>query len=47
MKKFFERVRTQGEAPQIASFSNMMTFYSLLFFLMAIPFVLIVARWSG
>jgi hypothetical protein len=43
MKKFFERVKTQGEAPQIASFSNMMTFYSLLFFLMAIPFVLIVA----
>lgn len=42
MKKFFERVKTQGEAPQIASFSNMMTFYSLLFFLMAIPFVLIV-----
>jgi hypothetical protein len=43
MKRFFERVKTQGEAPQIASFSNMMTFYSLLFFLMAIPFVLIVA----
>jgi hypothetical protein len=43
MKKFFERVKTQGEAPQIASFSNMMTFYSLLFILLAIPFVLIVA----
>ena len=43
MKKFFERVRTQGEAPQIASFANMMTFYSLLFFLLAIPFVLIVS----
>jgi hypothetical protein len=43
MKKFFERVKTQGEAPQIASFSNMMTFYSLLFFLLAIPFVLIVS----
>jgi hypothetical protein len=43
MKKFFERVRTQGEAPQIASFSNMMTFYSLLFFLLTIPFVLIVS----
>jgi hypothetical protein len=43
MKRFFERVKTQGEAPQIASFSNMMTFYSLLFFLLAIPFVLIVA----
>jgi len=43
MKKFFERVSTKGEAPQIASFSNMMTFYSLLFVLLAIPFVLIVA----
>jgi hypothetical protein len=43
MKRFFERVKTQGEAPQIASFSNMMTFYSLLFFLVSIPFVLIVA----
>jgi len=43
MKKFFERVRTQGETPQIASFSNMMTFYSLLFFLISIPFVLIVS----
>jgi hypothetical protein len=43
MKKFFERVKTQGEAPQIASFANMMTFYSLLFFLLAIPFVLIVS----
>lgn len=43
MKRFFERVSTKGEAPQIASFANMMTFYSLLFFLMVIPFVLIVA----
>lgn len=43
MKKFFERVSTKGEAPQIASFSNMMTFYSLLFFLISIPFILIVA----
>ncbi|AEB08028.1 SHOCT domain-containing protein [Desulfobacca acetoxidans] len=42
MKRFFERVKTQGEAPPIASFGNMMTFYSLLFFLLAIPFVLIV-----
>jgi hypothetical protein len=43
MKRFFERVKTQGEAPQIASFSNMMTFYSLLSILLAIPFVLIVS----
>ena len=43
MKRFFERVSTKGETPQIASFSNMMTFYSLLFFLLTIPFVLIVA----
>ncbi|MBM4289314.1 MAG: hypothetical protein FJ135_14435 [Deltaproteobacteria bacterium] len=43
MKKFFERVSTKGEAPQIATFSNMMTFYSLLFFLLTIPFILIVA----
>ncbi len=43
MKKYFERVKTKGEAPQIASFSNMMTFYSLLFVLIAIPFLLIVS----
>jgi len=43
MKKFFERVSTKGEAPQIASFANMMTFYSLLFVLLAIPFILIVS----
>lgn len=42
MRKFFERVKTQGEAPQIASFSNLVTFYSLLFFLLTIPFILIV-----
>lgn len=42
MKKFFERVSTKGEAPQIASFANLLTFYSLLFFLLMIPFILIV-----
>lgn len=43
MRKYFEKVSTKGEAPQIASFGNMMTFYSLLFFLIAIPFILIIA----
>lgn len=43
MGRFFSRVSTKGEAPQIASFSNLMSFYSLLLFLIAIPFVLIVA----
>ncbi|MFP3867543.1 MAG: hypothetical protein ACLFUU_05165 [Desulfobacteraceae bacterium] len=43
MGKFFSRVSTKGEAPQIGSFSNMMNFYSLLLFLIAIPFILIVA----
>jgi|GEM_PF-437392 len=43
MNKFFQRIKTKGEAPQITSFGNLMTFYSLLFFLLAIPFVLIIA----
>jgi len=43
MGKFFSKVSTKGEAPKIGSFSNMMNFYSLLLFLIAIPFVLIVA----
>lgn len=43
MRKYFEKVSTKGAAPQIASFGNMMTFYSLLFFLIAIPFILIIA----
>lgn len=43
MGKFFSRVKTKGEAPQIGSFSNMMNFYSLLLFLIAIPFILIIA----
>ncbi len=43
MKRYFQRVKTQGEAPQISSFGNLMTFYSLLFFLLTIPFLLIIA----
>jgi hypothetical protein len=44
MKKFFSRVKTKEEPdPTDASWGNIASFYSLLIFLIAIPFVLIVA----
>ena len=44
MKKFFTRVKTKEESdPTNASWGNVASFYSLLLFLIAIPFVLIVA----
>jgi hypothetical protein len=44
MKKFFTRVKTKAEPdPTNASWGNVASFYSLLLFLIAIPFVLIVA----
>ena len=44
MKKFFTRVKTKEEPdPTNANWGNVVSFYSLLIFLIAIPFVLIVA----
>ena len=43
MKKFFTRFKTREPDPTNASWGNVASFYSLLIFLIAIPFVLIVA----
>ena len=43
MKKFFTRFKTKEPDPTNASWGNIAGFYSLLLFLTAIPFVLIVA----
>ncbi|MGQ9687197.1 MAG: gas vesicle protein GvpG [Desulfobaccales bacterium] len=43
MKKFFTRFKTKEPDPTNASWGNIAGFYSLLTFLIAIPFVLIVA----
>ncbi len=44
MRKFFTRVKTKEEPdPTNASWGNVASFYSLLLFLIAIPFVLIIA----
>ncbi|MEW6386528.1 MAG: SHOCT domain-containing protein [Thermodesulfobacteriota bacterium] len=43
MGRFFSRFKTQGSDPTNASWVNITSFYSLLIFLMVIPFVLIVA----
>ena len=43
MKKFFTRFKTKEPDPTNASWGNVASFYSLLLFLIAIPFVLIVA----
>lgn len=43
MGKFFSFFKTQSPDPQVSSWGNLATFYSLLTFLIAIPFVLIVA----
>jgi hypothetical protein len=43
MKKFFTRFKTREPDPTNASWGNVASFYSLLLFLIAIPFVLIVA----
>ncbi len=42
MKKFFARFKTREPDPTNASWGNVTSFYSLLIFLIAIPFVLIV-----
>jgi hypothetical protein len=43
MRKFFSRFQTEKPDPSISSWGNLATFYSLLIFLIVIPFVLIVA----
>jgi len=43
MKKYFTRFKTMEPDPTNASWGNVASFYSLLIFLIAIPFVLIVA----
>jgi hypothetical protein len=43
MKNFFSRFKTREPDPTNASWGNVASFYSLLLFLIAIPFVLIVA----
>jgi uncharacterized membrane protein len=43
MKKYFSRFKTMEPDPTNASWGNVASFYSLLIFLIAIPFVLIVA----
>ncbi len=43
MGKFFSRFKTKEPDPTGASWGNISSFYSLLLFLIAIPFVLIVA----
>ena len=43
MGKFFSRFKTEGADASVASWGNLANFYSLMIFLIAIPFVLIVA----
>ena len=43
MADFFSKSKNREVVPPITSWANMTTFYSLLIFLIAIPFVLIVA----
>lgn len=43
MGKFFSRFKTEGADAAVTSWGNLANFYSLMIFLIAIPFVLIVA----
>jgi len=43
MGKFFSRFKTEGADASVSSWGNLANFYSLLIFLIAVPFVLIVA----
>lgn len=43
MGKFFSRFTTDSPDPAVSSWGNLANFYSLLIFLIAIPFVLIIA----
>jgi hypothetical protein len=42
MGKFFSRFKTDSVDPEVKTFGNMANFYSLLTFLIAVPFVLII-----
>ena len=42
MSKFFSRVKTDSVDSEVKTFGNMANFYSLLIFLIAVPFVLII-----
>jgi hypothetical protein len=42
MGKFFTRVKTDSVDPEVKTFGNMANFYSLLTFLIAVPFFLII-----
>ena len=43
MGKFFSRFKSEGADATVSSWGNLANFYSLMIFLIAIPFVLIVA----
>lgn len=43
MGKFFSRFKTDSPDPSVSSLGNLANFYSLLIFLIAIPFILIIA----
>ncbi|HZE20499.1 MAG TPA: hypothetical protein VE082_00460, partial [Desulfobaccales bacterium] len=42
MGKFFSRFKKDSVDPEVKTFGNMANFYSLLIFLITIPFILIV-----
>ena len=43
MRKFFSKIKPDSPDPSVSSWGNLANFYSLLIFLIAIPFILIVA----
>jgi membrane protein implicated in regulation of membrane protease activity len=43
MRRFFSRVKPDSPDPSVSSWGNLANFYSLLIFLIAIPFILIAA----
>jgi len=43
MRKFFSKMKSEAPDPSVATLGNLANFYSLLIFLIAIPFILIVA----
>jgi hypothetical protein len=43
MRKFFSKIKPESPDPSVSSWGNLANFYSLLIFLIAIPFILIVA----
>jgi hypothetical protein len=43
MRKFFSKIKPDSPDPSVSSWGNLANFYSLLIFLIAIPFILILA----